>query len=69
MIKKYTNETKYTYNDVHTQIDPKLQKMSKVQVPIMILHEGVHKKIQGGFVEFQKNFIGYILIRSTVRKI
>ena len=34
---------------MHTQIDPKLQKMSKVQVPIMILHEGVHKKNSRGF--------------------
>ena len=28
----------------------------------------LRKNIQGGFVEFQKNFIDYILIREMVRK-
>ena len=41
IIKKETREKKYTDNDVHANIDPKLQKMSKVQLKIIILHEGV----------------------------
>ena len=68
IIKKETNKTKYTDNDLPTKIDPKLQNTSKIQVLIMILHKGVHKNIQEGFVKFQKNFITSILIRAIVRK-
>ena len=53
---------------MHAKIDLKLQKISKIQVLIMILCEGVQKNIQGGFIEFQHNFISYILIRLIVEK-
>ena len=54
LMKKETNKKKYIDNYVHAKIDPKLQNMSKVQVLRMVLHEGMQKNIQGGFVEFQK---------------
>ena len=53
---------------MHSKIDPKLQKMSKIQVVRMILYEGVRKSTQGGFAKFQRNFIGSILIREILRK-
>ena len=68
-IKKETKKPKYTNNDVHVNIDQKLQKISKIRVLIMILRGGVQKNIQRSFVEFQKNFIGSIFIRAIVRKI
>ena len=54
---------------MNADIDPKLQKMSKLQVLKIILHEVVQKNIQGGFVEFHENFISSILIRAIVRKL
>ena len=69
LIKKDRKNFFYIDNDVHANIDPKLQNMSKIQLLRRIFHEGVRKNIQGSFVEFQKNFTSSILIRAIIRKI
>ena len=38
ITKKEINKTRYTDNDMHENIEPKIQKMSKIQVLRMILH-------------------------------
>ena len=52
---------------MHKNIEPKIQNMSKIQALRMIIYEGVQKKIQGGFIDFHKNFTGSILINAIVR--
>ena len=52
---------------MHKNIEPKIQNMSKIQVLRMIIYEGVQKKIQGGFIDFHKNFTSSILINAIVR--
>ena len=59
----------YTYNHMYANIDSKLYKMSKIQVLIIILHEGARKHIHGGFIEFKRKCISYILIKAIVRKV
>ena len=69
IINKDTKKNVYTDNGVHAKIEPKLQKMSKIKVLSIFIHEGVQKNIQGSFVDFKINFIGSLLIRSIVRNI
>ena len=49
LINKEAKKTKYTDNNVHENIDPKLQNMSEIQVLIMVLSEEVKKQYPKGF--------------------
>ena len=55
IISQRKRQKKYTDNDMHENIDPKIQNMTKIQVPRMNLHEGVLKNIQGVLVTELQN--------------
>ena len=47
--KKDTKKKDYIDNDVHAKIDPKLQSISKIQIPRIIINEGIQGKYSMGF--------------------
>ena len=60
IISQRKRQKKYTDNDMHENIDPKIQNMKKIQVPRMNLHEGVLKNIQGVLVTELQNIFWWV---------